>query len=325
MSLNKNIKIFVAGGHGMVGSAIIRNLKKNNFTNIYFTNRSEVDFINKSQVFDYFDHYKFDQMFIAAAKVGGIKANNDYPVDFLLQNIYIQANLLSAAFKYNINKVLFLGSSCIYPKYSNLPIKEDCLLDGKLEPTNEFYAIAKISGIKLCEAYNKQYFSNSENDFRSIMPCNLYGIGDNYHPENSHVIPALINKFHKAKIMNLGEVIVWGSGDAKREFLYVDDLADACVKFINMEKKQLRSILPNYVSHINVGSGSEISIKQLAYIIAEIIGFNGKIIFDKNQHEGVDSKILNNQMIEKIGWKPKLNLAEGLKKVYEDYLLNISK
>ena len=322
MYQNQNIRIYVAGGYGMVGSAIIRNLQKNNFKNIFFTNRNELDFTDKSKVFDYFAKHRFDHMYIAAAKVGGIKANNDYPVDFLLDNIYIQTNLLSAAFKFNIKRVLFLGSSCIYPKFSELPIKEDCLLSGKLEPTNEYYALAKISGIKLCEAFNKQYFSNSGNDYRSIMPCNLYGIGDNYHPENSHVIPALINKFHKAKIANLSEVVVWGSGKAKREFLNVDDLADACIKFMNIEKNILKTKLPDYISHINVGSGNEISIKKLAFLIAEIINYNGQIIFDKNYHEGVHSKILNNQMIEKISWKPKISLKAGLKQSYEDYLNN---
>jgi len=323
MNVDKNQSIFVAGATGMVGSAIVRNLKINGFKNIFYTNRKQLDFTNKIQVYKYFKKYRFDQLYIAAAKVGGIKANNDYPVDFLLENISIQTNLLSAAYEFKIKNVLFLGSSCIYPKHSKQPIKEQYLLNGKLEETNEFYAIAKISGIKLCEAYNKQYLKNSNFEFRSIMPCNLYGIGDNYNPNQSHVIPALIHKFHLAKKNNFQNVNVWGSGNAKREFLYVDDLANACIKFINLDKKYIKKKLNDYVSFINVGSGQEITIKKLAYLIAELVQFKGKILFNKNEHEGVNRKLLNNEMINRIGWRPTTSLKEGLKISYKDYLNSI--
>ena len=323
MTPNKNIKIFVAGASGMVGSSIIRELKKQKFNNIYFTNRKELDFTNQQMVNNYFNKHNFDQLYIAAAKVGGIKANNDNPADFLLENLLIQTNLISAAYHSKIKRVLFLGSSCIYPKNSKQPIKERYLMNGQLEPTNEAYALAKITGIKLCEFLNKQYFKNTNIDFRSIMPCNLYGKGDNYNVEESHVIPALIHKFHTAKIKNLEIVNIWGTGKARREFLYVDDLSRACLKFVNLDKKQIERVIPNYSSHINIGSGEEISIKNLSKIISDLIGYNGKLVFDKNQHEGVPKKLLSNQMISKLKWKPRVSLMRGLKYSYNDYLSQI--
>jgi GDP-L-fucose synthase len=312
-------RIFVAGHKGMVGSAITR-LLKNQDVEIISKDRSELDLLNQGSVQKFFEHEKIDQVYLAAAKVGGIYANNSYPADFIYENLMIQTNVIHSAFLNGVKKLLFLGSSCIYPKYANQPMKEEELLTGKLEPTNEPYAIAKIAGIKMCESYNRQYGKSHGIDYRSIMPTNLYGPGDNYHPEKSHVIPGLIYRFHKAKISNLESVTIWGTGTPKREFLYVDDLAQASIHVMNLDKKIYDEQISSESSYINVGSGKELSIKELAETIKEVIDFKGKINFDSNKPDGSSRKLLNSERINKLGFKPKTDLKEGLIKTYQDYI-----
>jgi len=312
-------KIFIAGHKGMVGSAIVR-LLKNQDVEIITKDRTELDLLNQGSVQKFFEHEKIDQVYLAAAKVGGIYANNTYPADFIYENLMIQTNVIHSAFLNGVKKLLFLGSSCIYPKYANQPMKEEELLTGKLEPTNEPYAIAKIAGIKMCESYNRQYGKSHGIDYRSIMPTNLYGPGDNYHPEKSHVIPGLIYRFHKAKISNLESVTIWGTGTPKREFLYVDDLAQASIHVMNLDKKIYDKQISSESSHINVGSGKELSIKELAETIKEVVNFKGKINFDSNKPDGSSRKLLNSERINKLGFKPKIDLKEGLIKTYQDYL-----
>jgi GDP-L-fucose synthase len=312
-------KIFVAGRKGMVGSAIVR-LLKNRDVEIITKDRTELDLLNQGSVQKFFEHEKIDQVYLAAAKVGGIYANNTYPADFIYENLMVQANVIHSAFLNGVKKLLFLGSSCIYPKNANQPMKEEELLAGKLEPTNEPYAIAKISGIKMCESYNRQYGRSHGIDYRSIMPTNLYGPGDNYHPENSHVIPALIYRFHKAKINNLESVTIWGTGTPKREFLYVDDLAQASVHVMNLDKKVYNEQISSLSSHINIGSEKELTIKELAKTIKEVINFKGKIQFDPSKPDGSPRKFLNSERINKLGFKPKIDLKEGLIKTYQDYI-----
>jgi GDP-L-fucose synthase len=303
----------------MVGSAITR-LLKNQDVEIITKDRSELDLLNQQDVQDFFQYEKIEQVYIAAAKVGGIHANNNYPADFIYENIMVQTNLIHSAFLNGVKKLLFLGSSCIYPKYANQPMKEDELLAGKLEPTNEPYAIAKIAGIKMCESYNRQYGKRHGIDNRSIMPTNLYGPGDNYHPENSHVIPGLIYKLHKAKIKNLESVIIWGTGTPKREFLYVDDLAQAAIHVMNADKKIYDEQTLSVGNIINVGSEKELTIKELAETIKEVIDFKGTINFDQSKPDGSTRKLLNSERINKLGFKPKTDLKEGLIKTYQDYL-----
>ena len=312
-------KIFVAGHKGMVGSTIVR-LLKNQDVEIITKNRTELDLLNQGSVQNFFKHQKIDQIYLAAAKVGGIHANNSYPADFIYENLMVQNNVIHSAFLNGVKKLLFLGSSCIYPKYANQPIKEDELLNGKLEPTNEPYAIAKIAGIKMCESYNRQYSKSHGIDYRSIMPTNLYGPGDNYHPDNSHVIPGLIYRFHDAKIKNLESVTIWGTGAPKREFLYVDDLAQASIHIMNLDKKILDEQLSLFNSHINVGSGKELTIKELAEIIKEVIGFRGRINFDVSKPDGSLRKLLNSERINKLFFNSKTDLKEGLIKTYQDYI-----
>jgi GDP-L-fucose synthase len=312
-------RIFVAGHKGMVGSAITR-LLKNQDVEIITKDRSELDLLNQQDVQDFFQYEKIEQVYIAAAKVGGIHANNNYPADFIYENIMVQTNLIHSAFLNGVKKLLFLGSSCIYPKYANQPMKEDELLAGKLEPTNEPYAIAKIAGVKMCESYNRQYGKSHGVDYRSMLPTNLYGPGDNYHPENSHVIPGLIYKFHKAKIKNLESVIIWGTGTPKREFLYVDDLAQAAIHVMNVDKKIYDEQTLSVANIINVGSEKELTIKELAEIIKEVIDFKGTINFDPSKPDGTTRKLLNSERINKLGFKPKTDLKEGLIKTYQDYL-----
>jgi GDP-L-fucose synthase len=313
------LKIFVAGHKGMVGSAIVR-LLKNQDVEIISKDRTELDLLNQHDVQKFFEHEKIDQVYLAAAKVGGIHANNSYPADFIYENVMVQTNIIHSAFVNKVKKLLFLGSSCIYPKYANQPMKEDELLAGKLEPTNEPYAIAKIVGIKMCESYNRQYGKSHGVDYRSIMPTNLYGPGDNYHPENSHVIPGLIYRFHKAKINNLESVIIWGTGTPKREFLYVDDMAQAAIHVMNLDKKIYDEQMSSETSHINVGSEQELTIKELAETIKEVIDFKGKINFDPSKPDGSTRKLLNSERINKLGFNPKTDLKEGLIKTYQDYL-----
>lgn len=297
----KTSKIFVAGANGMVGSAIIRNLKEAAFTNIIIKTSKELDLRNQKDVFNFFDAEKPEYVFLAAAKVGGIYANNTYPAEFMYDNIMIQSNVIHASYKNKVKKLLFLGSSCIYPKLSQQPIKEEYLLTGALEKTNEAYAIAKISGLKMCEFYKKQYGCN----FISAMPTNLYGINDNFNLQNSHVLPALLRKFIKAKQNNEPEVIVWGTGTPMREFLFVDDLADACV-----------FLMKNYneVETVNIGTGKDVTIKELAEIIKKTVGFEGELVFDDTKPDGTPRKLLDVSKINSLGWKHKVNLHEGIEK-----------
>lgn len=308
-------KVFVAGHKGMVGSAICRKLQNNDYE-LITAPRKELDLTNQTQVRKFFNVHKFDQVYLAAAKVGGIYANNHYPAEFIYENLMIQNNVIHQSYLSGVKKLLFLGSSCIYPRLAPQPICEDSLLDGALEATNEPYAIAKISGIKTCESYNRQYGV----DYRSIMPSNLYGLGDNYHSKNSHVIPALIRRFHEAKLKNRDCVTVWGSGSPRREFLYVDDMADAAIYIMNINQIKLSSVISLRCSHINVGSGNDVSIRELASIISDVIGYSGKIVWDPTKPDGTPRKLMNNKLISSLGWRSKISLREGLTLSYEDYL-----
>jgi len=305
----KDALIFVAGHRGLVGSAIVRELKHSGYTNIITRNREELDLTNTQDVLDFFDINNPEIVIDCAAKVGGIKANNDYPVEFLLDNLKIQNNLIEAAHITNVEKFLFLGSSCIYPKYSSQPISEDSFLTGALEPTNEPYAIAKIAGIKLCQSYNKQYGKN----FISVMPTNVYGIGDNFNLETAHVLPSILRKMHIAKIYNIPMVVIWGSGIPKREFIFSEDLASACV-----------FLMENYNSSdiINIGCGEDISIYDLAILIKNIVGYNGKLAFDDSNPDGTPRKVLNVSKLNNLGWKAQTNLKDGIIKTYEWYKKN---
>jgi GDP-L-fucose synthase len=315
---NKQPKIYVAGHRGMVGSAIIRELENQNQTNVVVRTHAELDLTDQKAVRTFFETEKPDQVYLAAAKVGGIHANNTYPAEFIYQNLMMEANIIHEAFKVGIKKLLFLGSSCIYPKMVEQPMKEDALLTGVLEATNEPYAIAKIAGIKLCESYNRQYGV----DYRSVMPTNLYGAGDNYHPENSHVIPALIRRFHEAKAGNASEVVIWGSGTPMREFLYVDDMAAASVYVMNLDKRIYDQKTEPMLSHINVGFGSDVTIKELAQTISEVVGYQGLIGFDPTKPDGTPRKLMDSGRLNSLGWQAKVNLKDGLTKAYQDYLTN---
>tara|TARA_A100001011_G_scaffold60615_1_gene60415 strand:+ start:658 stop:1626 length:969 start_codon:yes stop_codon:yes gene_type:complete len=317
------LKIFIAGHKGMVGSALVRLLEKRN-VKIIKKDRTELDLLNQIQVKKFFKTKKIDQVYLAAAKVGGIHANSTLPAEFIYENLMIQTNIIHSAFSNGVKKLLFLGSSCIYPKNVNQPMNEQKLLEGKLEPTNEPYAIAKIAGIKMCESYNRQYGKSHGVDYRSIMPTNLYGPGDNYHPENSHVIPGLIYRFHYAKDNNLKYVKIWGSGKPKREFLYVDDMAHAAIHIMNLDKKIYDHHTKKMFSHINVGSGREISIKKLAEVIKDIVGYKGQIKFDKNKPDGVSRKFLDSKLLKKFGWSPIVDLEDGLTKAYNSYKFSLN-
>lgn len=307
--MNKNSKIYIAGHRGLVGSAIIRNLIKQGYNNLITKTRQELNLLDSQAATDFFKKEKPEYIFLAAAKVGGIMANKTYPAEFIFENLTIQNNIIHNAYLNKVKKLLFLGSSCIYPKITPQPIKEEYLLSGKLEPTNQPYAVAKIAGITMCQSYNRQYGTN----FISVMPTNLYGPNDNFDLENSHVLPALIRKFHEAKMNNKKEVILWGTGKPKREFLYVDDLADACVFLIK-----------NYNNSdiINIGTGKDLSIKELAEAVKEIVGFNGKIIWNTSKPDGTPQKLLNVNRLHKLGWRHKINLIDGIKMTYEWYKNN---
>jgi len=312
-------KIFIAGHKGMVGSALVRFLKIQDIE-LITKNRKELDLLNHQDVQKFFVNEKIDQVYLAAAKVGGIHANKTYPADFIYKNLMIQNNVIHNAFLSGVKKLLFLGSSCIYPKDANQPMREEELLTGKLEPTNESYAIAKIAGIKMCESYNRQYGKSHNIDYRSIMPTNLYGPGDNYHPKNSHVIPALIYRFHEAKINNLPNVTIWGTGTPKREFLYVDDMAKASIHLMNLDKNIYDKQTSSMCSHINVGSGKDLAIKELAEIIKDVLGFKGGINFDPTKPDGISKKLLDSKLINSLGFKPEISLKDGLIKTYQDYI-----
>lgn len=311
-------RIFVAGSKGMVGSAIIRKLEQDQTCEIITASKQELNLTDQASVNAFFKKHRVDQIYLAAAKVGGIGANLQYPADFIYQNLMIQSNVIHAAHCNDVQKLLFLGSSCIYPKFSQQPIDETELLTGHLEPTNEPYAIAKIAGIKMCESYNRQY----ERDYRSVMPTNLYGIHDNFHPKNSHVIPALIRRIHEAKLANLKDVEIWGTGKPLREFLYVDDMAEACVHIQNLELSTYQHHITPMLSHINIGTNDEVSILQLANVIKDVVGYNGQLIFDSKQPDGTLRKLLNSQKINKLGWQPQIGLKQGLKITYDWFLEN---
>ena len=317
--MSKSDKIYVAGHRGMVGSAIIRLLRKQGYENIITRTHSELDLTSQQQVQEFFYKEKPSQVYLAAAKVGGIFANDNYPAEFIYQNLMIESNVIHAAFKSGVKKLLFLGSSCIYPKLADQPMREDALLSGYLEPTNEPYAIAKIAGIKLCESYNRQYSESHGIDYRSVMPTNLYGPGDNYHPENSHVIPALIRRFHEAKINNEDKVIVWGSGKPKREFLFVDDMASASVYVMNLDKKTYDQNTNEICSHINVGTGEDLSISKLAKTLKKVIGFNGEIEFDSSKPDGSPRKLMDSSRLKNLGWNHKIDLKLGLELTYQSF------
>jgi len=312
-------KIYIAGHNGMVGNAIFEILKKKRGNLIITQSRKDLDLVNQIEVKKFLEKEKPDQIYIAAAKVGGIFANSTFPAEFIYENIMIEANIIHNAFISGVKKILFLGSSCIYPKFSSQPIKENKLLTGKLEPTNEAYSIAKIAGVKLCESYNRQYGESHGIDYRSIMPTNLYGAGDHYDLTNSHVIPSLIKKFHEAKINKQSKVIIWGTGNPKREFLYVDDLARACVLIMNLNKKKFYENTNDRCSHINVGSGYELSIKNLAKKIKKITSYKGQIKFDLKKPDGMKRKKLDSKHIFNLGWKPNVDFEKGLKKTYNDF------
>jgi len=314
-----NQKIYVAGHRGMVGSAIVRTLQAKGFNNIVTRTHAELDLTNQAHVANFFEQEKPDQVYLAAARVGGIHANNTYPAEFIYDNLMIQNNVIHQAFLNRVKKLLFLGSSCIYPKLAPQPMSEDALLTGKLEPTNEPYAIAKIAGIKMCESYNRQYGASHEVDYRSVMPTNLYGPGDNYHPENSHVIPALIRRFHEAKAGNIPEVVIWGTGTPRREFLYVDDMAAASVFVMQLDKAAYQSETDPIQGHINVGYGSDVTIAQLAHAVAKALGYQGKINFDSTKPDGAPRKWMDSALLRNYGWVPKINLEDGLKIAYQEF------
>ena len=316
--MNLNDKIYIAGHNGLVGSAIFRLLQKKGFNNILTRSRDELNLTNQKQVNNFFKKEKPDYVILAAAKVGGIHANNIYPADFIYQNLMIETNVINSAYENKVKRLLFLGSTCIYPKNVKQPMNEDALLTNVPEPTNEPYAIAKIAGIKLCESYNRQYGT----DFRSVMPTNLYGINDNFHPENSHVIPGLMRRFHDAKINNDHEVKVWGSGNAMREFLYVDDMAEASIFILNLDLKTYQANTQPMLSHINVGTGQDITIRELSEIMKDVVGYNGKLSFDTTKPDGTPRKLIDVSRLSNMGWKYSTNLKEGLKITYEWFLKN---
>lgn len=317
--MNLNDKIYIAGHRGLVGSAVLRNLESKGFNNLLTKSHKDLDLTNQTKVKNFFDKEKPDYVILAAAKVGGIYANNTYPADFIYQNTMIETNIIHSAYENKVKRLLFLGSTCIYPKEIEQPMREDALLSNKLEPTNEPYALSKILGIKLCESYNRQHGT----DFRSVMPTNLYGINDNFDPENSHVIPGLMQRFHNAKINNDNEVMVWGTGNAMREFLFVDDMAEASLFVLGIDKEIYDENTLPMISHINVGSGKDITIKELAEIMKEVVGFEGKISFDNTKPDGSPRKLIDVSRLSKMGWKNSTSLREGLEHTYNWYKNNL--
>ena len=315
----EQIKIFVAGHRGMVGSALVRHLQKLGQQRLVTRTRAELDLTNQLAVQQFFATEKPEQVYMAAAKVGGIHANDTYPADFIYQNLMVQANVIEAAFQHGVKKLLFLGSSCIYPALAQQPMREDALLTAPLEPTNEPYAIAKIAGIKLCESYNRQYGASHGLDYRSVMPTNLYGPGDNYHALNSHVIPGLIRRFHEAKVSGATNVAIWGTGTPRREFLYVDDMAAACVHVMNLPHAQYVQHTSPRLSHINVGYGDDVTIAELAQCIAKVVGYEGAVSFDVSKPDGAPRKLLDSSRLDALGWQAVVSLEAGLSKAYEDF------
>ncbi|TNC82954.1 MAG: GDP-fucose synthetase [Oleiphilus sp.] len=309
-------RVYVAGHRGMVGSAIVRQLKQRGFTNILTRSSTELNLTRQQEVEAFFVESRPDYVFLAAAKVGGIHANNEYPADFIYDNLMIEGNIIRAAHENGIKRLLFLGSSCIYPKLAEQPMQEKALLTGPLEPTNEPYAIAKIAGIKLCESFNRQFAC----DFRSVMPTNLYGPGDNFHPENSHVIPALLRRFHEAKTEGLPEVAIWGSGNPKREFLYVDDMAEACLHVMAMPQDEYVAQTETMLSHVNVGTGTDVTIRELAETVAKVTGYEGNIVFDTSMPDGAPRKLMDVSLLGRLGWQARTELEPGLTSAYQWFL-----
>jgi GDP-L-fucose synthase len=320
----KKTKIYVAGHRGMVGSAIVRKLKSIGYNNILTCSHDELDLTNQIQVQKFFEAEKPDQVYLCAAKVGGVHANNTFPADFIYDNLMIESNVIHNAWKVGVKKLILLGSSCIYPKLPNQLIKENAMLSGQVEATNEPYAIAKIAGIKLCESYNRQYRKSHGTDYRTVIPASLYGPGDNYHSENSHVIPALIRKIHDAKANQLPEVVVWGSGRPRREFVYIDDMSEAIIHVMNLDLAQYIEHTEDMMSHINIGFGDDIAIQELAKKLVKIVGYKGKLGFDLNKPDGVLRKLMDSSLIESLGWKASFSLEDGLALTYADYLKNKS-
>jgi len=316
--MNLNDKIYIAGHRGLVGSAIVRQLESRGFTNLIMRTHKELDLTNQAQVQSFFTQENPDYVILAAAKVGGIYANNTYPADFIYQNMMIEANVINSAYESKVKRLLFLGSTCIYPKAVEQPMREDALLTDVLEPTNEPYALAKIAGIKLCESYNRQYGT----DFRSVMPTNLYGINDNFHPENSHVIPALMQRFHQAKVNNNPEVVVWGTGNAMREFLYVDDMAQASLFVLELDEQTYKDNTQPMLSHINVGTGKDTTIREMAETMKQVVGYEGRLTFDATKPDGAPRKLIDISRLKRMGWEYRVDLKEGLKKTYAWYLNN---
>jgi len=314
--MNKDAKIYVAGHRGLVGSAIIRQLEARDCTNLITHIHNELDLTNQAAVQDFFEKEKPEYVILAAAKVGGIHANNTYPADFIYQNMMIEANVINSAYENKVKRLLFLGSTCIYPKAVEQPMREDALLTDVLEPTNEPYALAKIAGIKLCESYNRQHGT----DFRSVMPTNLYGVNDNFHPENSHVIPALMQRFHQAKVNNDPDVVVWGTGKAMREFLYVDDMAAASLFVLELDEDTYWDNTKPMLSHINVGTGVDVTIREMAEIMKRVVGYKGNLIFDSTKPDGAPRKLIDVSRLSNMGWKYSVDLKDGLNETYKWYL-----
>lgn len=312
--------IYVAGHRGLVGSAIVRALRKRDYTNILTRTHSELDLTDQAAVRAFFSEHRPDEVYLAAAKVGGIHANNTYPAEFIYENLMVQSNVIHEAWRAGVKKLLFLGSSCIYPRLAEQPIREEYLMNGALEPTNEPYAIAKIAGIKMCESYNRQYGT----DFRSVMPTNLYGPGDNYHPQNSHVIPALIRRFHEAKMTGASKVVIWGTGKPRREFLHVDDMADACMHVMHLTKENYAAHTAPMLSHVNVGTGQDVTIREVAELIREAVGFRGEIEYDTSKPDGTPRKLMDTSKLASLGWSPSIKLADGLSETYASFRTEVA-
>ncbi len=316
--MKRDARIFVAGHRGMVGSAIVRRLEALGYTNLVTRGREELDLVDQAAVNAFFAENRIDQVYMASAKVGGIHANNTYPAEFIYQNLMVEANIIHAAHCNDVNKLLFLGSSCIYPKFAEQPMKEEALVTGVLEPTNEPYAVAKIAGIKLCESYNRQY----GRDYRSVMPTNLYGPNDNFHPENSHVVPALLKRFHDATQRGDDEVVIWGSGKPQREFLHVDDMAAACVHVLELDDETYQAHTQPMLSHINVGTGVDCSIRELAETIARVTEYQGRLIFDSSKPDGTPRKLMDVSRLKALGWQSSISLEDGLRDAYRWFVDN---
>jgi GDP-L-fucose synthase len=317
--MNKDDKIYIAGHNGLVGSSIVRRLEYYGYSNLLIQSHKNLDLTNQSDVADFFSENKPDHVILSAAKVGGIYANNTFPADFIYQNTMIESNVIHSSYVNNVDKLIFLGSSCIYPREVEQPMREEALLTGLLEPSNEAYAIAKIAGIKLCESFNRQF----DTDYRSLMPTNLYGINDNFNSDSSHVIPALITRIHNAKINGASEVVVWGTGNAKREFMFVDDLAEAVLFVLDLDKTTYQDNINPMLSHLNVGTGFDLKISELAIMIKDIVGFKGDIVFDTSKPDGAPRKLIDATKLENLGWKFKVGLQDGLRETYKWYLSNI--